>query len=446
MGGYVPATGREREEMLKAIGLTDMEELFAQIPSTVRLKEPLDLPEGVSEMEMMAGMRRMAGNTRQDCAIFLGAGAYDRFIPSVVPDLANKSAFLTAYTPYQPEMSQGLLQAMFEYQSMICRLTGMDVANASVYDGATAAAEAMLMARAVTGRSTLLVSEAVHPQTVAVLETYAAGLGMRIECVSMYQGRTHLKKLFLALHDDVCAVLLQNPNFFGCLEEMHEAARIAHAAGALLIVSASPISLGMLAAPGALGADIAVGDVQELGNPLNFGGPYAGYMAAKQEYMRKLPGRIVGQTKDEQGRRGFVLTLQTREQHIRREKATSNICSNQAHSALTAAIYLAAMGPQGLYEAARLSYNRAHYLRERITALPGFEALWPTQFFHEFAVRVPVDPDDMNKELLKKCIIGGYNLGKVHEKYKDCVLFCVTEMNTRAQMDALVGELEAMTK
>ncbi|MFZ5974272.1 MAG: aminomethyl-transferring glycine dehydrogenase subunit GcvPA [Bacillota bacterium] len=446
MGNYAPSTGREREEMLQAIGLADMEELFAQVPLGVRLKEPLDLPEGMSEMEMLAEMRRLAGNTRQDCAVFLGAGAYDRFIPSVVSDLADQSAFLTAYTPYQPEMSQGLLQAMFEYQSMICRLTGMDVANASVYDGATAAAEAMLMARAVTGRNTLLASEAVHPQTVSVLETYAAGTDMRVHSIGMYQGRTHLKKLFQALHDDVCAVLVQNPNFFGCLEEIQEAARIAHVAGALLIVSASPVSLGMLAAPRAVGADIAVGDVQELGNPLYFGGPYAGFMAAKQEYMRKFPGRIVGQTKDKEGRRGFVLTLQTREQHIRREKATSNICSNQAHTALTAAVYLAAMGPQGLHEAARLSYNRAHYLQERITELNGFEALWPTQFFNEFAVRVPVDPDAMNKELLKKDIIGGYNLGRVHEKYRDCVLFCTTEMNTRAQIDALVRELEAMAK
>jgi glycine dehydrogenase subunit 1 len=446
MGGYVPATARERKEMLKAIGLSDMDELFRQVPPEVRLKEPLDLPIGMSEMEMLGEMRRMADNTRQDCAVFLGAGAYDRFIPSVVSDLANKSAFLTAYTPYQPEMSQGLLQAMFEYQSMVCRLTGMDVANASVYDGATAAAEAMLMARAVNGRSTLLVSGAVHPHTVSVLKTYANSSGMRVECIEMYQGRTHLKKLFLALHDDVCAVLLQNPNFFGCLEEMQEAARIAHAASALLISSASPVSLGMLAAPGALGADIAVGDAQELGNALSFGGPYAGFMAAKQEYVRKLPGRIVGQTKDKPGRRGFVLTLQTREQHIRREKATSNICSNQAHSALAAAVYLSAMGPEGLYEAARLSYNRAHYLQERITNLPGFKALWPTQFFHEFAVRMPADPDEINNELLKKGIIGGYNLQKVHEKYKNAVLFCVTEMNTRAQIDALVCELEAMTK
>jgi glycine dehydrogenase subunit 1 len=446
MGGYVPAARREIQEMLGAVGLSDVNELFAEIPEEIRLQGPLGLPAGMTEAEMLAEMRRMAGNTRQDCAVFLGAGAYRRFVPACVPDLANQGAFLTAYTPYQPEMSQGLLQAMFEYQTMICELTGMDAANASVYDGATAAAEAMLMARAATGRSTILVSRAVNPQTAVVLEAYADAAGMRVVPVSMYGGRTHLKKLFEAAGEDVCAVLLQQPNFFGCLEEVHEAGRIAHAAGALLVVSAGPVSLGMLAAPGALGADIAVGDAQELGSDLNFGGPGAGYMAAKQEYLRRLPGRIVGQTKDGDGRRGFVLTLQAREQHIRREKASSNICSNEAHTALTAAVYLAAMGPEGLYEAAKLSHDRAHYLHGRILEIGGFMDLWPTPFFNEFAVRAPVNPGLMNERLLKKGIIGGYDLGRVDEKYENAVLFCVTEANDRAQIDALVRELEAMAK
>ena len=444
MGGYVPASGREKQEMLQAVGLSDTQGLFAQVPPEVRQKGPLDLPAGMTEAEMLAEMRRMADNTRQDCAVFLGAGAYRRFIPAVVPELAGQSAFLTAYTPYQPEMSQGLLQAMFEYQTMICELTGMDAANASVYDGATAAAEAMRLARGSTGRTTLLVSETVNPQTAAVLRTYAKAADMRVEPVEMYGGRTHLKKLYEALGDDVCAVLLQQPNFFGCLEEVHEAGRIAHAFGALLIVSADPVALAMLAAPGDQNADIAVGDVQQLGSPCNFGGPGAGYMAAKKEYTRKLPGRIVGQTKDGNGRRGFVLTLQAREQHIRREKASSNICSNEAHTALTAAVYLAAMGPQGLYEAAKLSYDRAHYLHERILAIKGFEDLWPAPFFSEFAVRAPVAPAQMNERLLTKGIIGGYDLGRVCGNYENAALFCVTEMNDRAQLDALVRELEAM--
>jgi glycine dehydrogenase subunit 1 len=443
MSGYVPATDREREEMLSVLGLKSVDGLFAEISQAVRPGGPLDLPSALSEPELMDALRRMAGNTRQDCAIFLGAGAYDRFRPAAVTSLAAQSAFLTAYTPYQPEMSQGLLQAIFEYQTMICALTGMDAANASVYDGATAAAEAMLMTRAVTGRDTLVVSEAVHPQTAQVLRTYAKSAGMRIKTTGMYQGRTHLKQLYGALDENVCAVLLQNPNFFGCLEEVMEAARLAHMAGAMLIVSASPVSLGLLAAPGDLNADIAVGDVQELGLPLSFGGPYAGYMAVKREYMRKLPGRIVGQTTDKAGRRGFVLTLQSREQHIRREKAVSNICSNQAHCALTAAIYLAAMGPQGLADAARISYQRAHYLFDRIMALPGFEPLWTTPFFGEFAVRVPADPAELNARLLERGIIGGYDLGRVDERYKNVMLFCATENNTPAQINALISGLEA---
>ncbi len=443
MSGYVPTTPGEREEMLSVLGLDTVDGLFEEVPKAVRPEGPPDLPPALSEPEMMDALRRMAQNTRQDCAVFLGAGAYDRFRPAAVTGLAAQSAFLTAYTPYQPEMSQGLLQAMFEYQTMICVLTGMDAANASVYDGATAAAEAMLMARAVTGRDTLVVSEAVHPQTIRVLRTYADSAGMRVKTTGMYQGRTHLKRLNAALDDNVCAVLLQNPNFFGCLEEVMEAARLAHMAGAMLIVSASPVSLGLLAAPGDLNADIAVGDVQEFGLPLSFGGPYAGYMAVRQEYMRKFPGRIVGQTTDKEGRRGFVLTLQSREQHIRREKAVSNICSNQAHCALTAAIYLAAMGPQGLADVARISYQRAHHLFERITALPGFEPLWPTPFFSEFAVRVPVNPAELNARLLERGIIGGYDLGQIGERYKNAMLFCATENNTPAQIDALISGLEA---
>ncbi len=439
MRSFVPHTAQERADMLEAIGHGE-DWLFSKIPEEVMLKRPLDLPEGKSELEVTRLFEALSAQNAPAMPCFRGAGAYKHFIPASVPFIMQKSEFLTAYTPYQPEMSQGMLQAIFEYQSMICELTGMDASNASVYDGATAAAEAMLIARDSKRSKKMLVSAAMHPDTRAVMQTYANSLGLELVDIPVQNGATDLDELKKAL-SGAAGVFIQQPNYFGCIEDIESAINLAHEAGALVCVSQNPISLGVLKRPGDLGADIAVGDGQPLGLPLSFGGPYVGFMAVKAKHIRNLPGRIVGETVDDTGTRAFVLTLQAREQHIRREKASSNICSNQALCALAASAYLTLMGPQGLADAANQCISKAHYLYDRLTAIKGFKAAHSAEFFNEFVLLSEDDEEAVNARVRKAGIIGGHVLSRSIPGMRG-ILFCATEMNTKEDIDRLAEVLE----
>ncbi len=444
---YIPATDAEREEMLRVIGVPSVEALFGDIPAPVRLRSPLRLPPALSDPEVIAHLGALAGrNTHVDMMpCFLGAGAYDHYVPSVVWALAGRGEFLTAYTPYQAELMQGELQASYEYQSMLCVLTGMDVANASMYDGASATAEAAVMAKDLTKRIDVIVSTAVHPEYRQVLRTYTRPLGINIVDVPHRAGLSDADAIGRALSDRTAAVIVQHPNFFGGLEDGKGLADLAHRHGALLVCAiAEPLSLGILRPPGAWGADIVAGEGQSLGSHLNFGGPYLGMMAARQEYVRRIPGRLVGATVDTEGRRGFVLTLQTREQHIRREKASSNICTNEALLALAAGIYMAALGPQGLRKVAELNLYKAAYAKEAIGGLKGYRIAFNGPSFHEFVVRTPVPPEEINRRLRRQDIVGGLPLGRFYPDLKDGWLLCVTEQRTRAEIDRLVSALEGI--
>ena len=411
MGSYVPSTLQERQEMLESIGLSSIDQLFSHIPDELKLKGELNLPSGMSELEVSSAMKKIAAKNVVFGSIFRGAGAYDHYIPSIVKSVTGKEEFLTAYTPYQAEISQGVLQSIFEYQTMICELTGMDVSNASVYDGATAAA---------------------HPDTIAVVKTYCWAAGHELVLLPVKDGKTDLDAMASQLDKKTSACLyLQSPNFFGQLEEMEKAAEMIHSVGAKLIAGCNPIALGLLKTPAEQGADIAVGEGQPLGMPLSFGGPYLGFMAATQAMMRKLPGRIVGETVDVDGKRAFVLTLQAREQHIRREKASSNICSNQALCALTASVYLATVGPDGLKQAASLCYQKAHYLAQQLCSIPGVSLRYSGTFFHEF-VTDQKDSDKLLSALEQQGILGGYPLAD------GGILWCATEKNTKEEMDRVV--------
>jgi glycine dehydrogenase subunit 1 len=443
---YIPHTGSDRAAMLAEIGVEDIGDLFLDVPESVRYPE-LKLPPPLSEMEILRELKAMSEENADldHHACFLGAGAYNHFVPSVVGHIVGRSEFYTAYTPYQPEISQGTLQAIFEYQSMVCALTGMDVANASHYDGATSLAEAALMAvNASRGkRRKIIVSPTVHPEYRATLRTYTPGPDVEVSS-SNFQ----LPTFNLQLDDDTACLIIQQPDFFGQLaeaSELNQLAETVHAAGALLIVNADPISLGLFTPPGEYGADIVVGEGQPLGNPLNFGGPYLGIFACREKTMRKMPGRLIGETVDTEGRRGFVLTLSAREQHIRRERATSNICTNQALCALAAGAYLAAMGKSGLRQVAELCYHKAHYAAQQIAAIPGFDLVGDKPFFKEFVVRCPRSPGEINQALLERGIIGGYDLGYDYPHLENHMLLCVTEMNTRAEIDRLVEALEEVT-
>jgi len=447
---YIPHTDADRRAMLDTIGVAGIEELFTDVPAAQRFPT-LDLPEPLSELEVLRELQALSeGNVDVDhYSCFLGAGAYDHFVPSVVKHIAGRSEFYTAYTPYQPELSQGTLQTIFEYQSMVCALTGMDVANASHYDGATALAEAVIMALSVSRgkRNKVVLAPAIHPEYRAVARTYTQGMGLTyVGDDSLRLDLDDLRGLVRAQGDDTACVVVQNPDFFGRLlnvRKLQALADAAHAHKALFVVVADPISLGLFKPPGDYGADIVVGEGQSLGNPLSYGGPYLGFFACREQHMRKMAGRLVGQTEDAQGRRGFVLTLATREQHIRREKATSNICTNQALNALAACVYLAAMGKAGLRRIAEICYHRAHYAAERITAIPGFALADETPFFKEFVVRCPQPPAEINALLWEDYgIIGGYDLGRDYPILDDSLLFCVTEMNTRSEIDYLASALE----
>src|SRR5438874_9701793 len=387
---YFYNTSDDIAAMLQAIGVGSIDELFAGVPQDLRLKRPLNIPPALSELELAQHLQQLAAKNQHigQKVCFLGGGAYDHFVPAVVDAIASRGEFYTSYTPYQPEVSQGNLQVMFEYQTLICQLTGMDVSNASLYDGGSAAAEGVLLAMSVTGRhKKVVVGESVHPHYREILRTYFASIGAELVTVVADSGAVKPADVAAAVDGETACVLLQHPNFFGCLEDVAAVAKIAHDAGALLVQSFDPISLGLLKRPGDLGADVAVAEGQSLGTPLLYGGPYLGIMACKEQFVRRMPGRIAGQTVDRRGRRCWVLTLQTREQHIRREKATSNICTNQGLFALRAAIYLAQMGPQGMRETAELCLRKAHYAKQQITSQPRLSAAFSKPTFKEFVIR-----------------------------------------------------------
>lgn len=445
---YLPLTDPVRQEMLASIGVTSIEDLFQDIPPAIRLARELDLPPSLSEPEALAHLRRLAGKNvnLEEYTCFLGAGAYDHFIPSAVGHLTHRSEFYTAYTPYQAEISQGILQAIFEYQTLICQLTDLDVANASLYDGASALAEGAVMACGATGKKKVLVSRGINPLYRQVLRSYLEVRGLEVSEVPLLTGgQTDLDQALskVAQHPETAALLLQTPNFFGIIEEPGElVADTLQKHGALLVVSVDPLSLPLLKTPGEYGAAIATGEGQALGNPLSMGGPYLGFLAAREDLLRRLPGRIVGETRDVTGMRGFVLTLQAREQHIRRERATSNICSNQALNALTAAVYMALMGPEGMKTVAEQCLQKAAYAREQICALPGYELIFPGVHFKEFVLTVPGSPAAMNEYLLQHGIIGPLNLEQAYPELHRAALFCVTEKRSKAEIDTLVHLLE----
>jgi glycine dehydrogenase subunit 1 len=441
---YQPHTDSDIERMLERLGLDDVDELFTPIPAELRVPAGLDLPEPHAEQEVIAELARLAGRNRNldELSCFLGAGVYDHYVPSAVWYLAGRGEFATAYTPYQPEMSQGVLQALFEYQTLISELTGCAVANASLYDGASSVAEAATMAVAATGRSELLVSSALAPRVRELLETYAAGLGVKLVEVGALDGHTDLEEARGKAGSQTAALLLAQPNFLGVLEDVPAAAELAHAAGAKLIVVFDPIAAGLLEPPGHLGADIVVGEGQALGNHPNFGGPAFGFLACGVADVRRLPGRLVGETVDAAGTRGYVLTLQAREQHIRREKATSNICTNQTLNALAAAIYLSWLGPAGLAELAETCHRAAHYAAARLTAIPGVELAFGSQpFFKEFTLTLPADPAEVCRRLADRGHLAGLPLTGLVPGLQDGLLVAVTERRTRAEIDALAADL-----
>ena len=439
---YIQNTPDDVKAMLSTIGVGDIEDLFKDIPEEVRRKNLLALPEALSEMELWNHMSRLAeqNHSTQDFSSFLGAGAYNHFTPSLVDALQSRGEFLTAYTPYQAEASQGTLQHIFEFQTMICELTGMEAANASHYDAATALAEAAGMAIQATGRNVLAVSGTLHPHYREVLRTQFQHRDIRILEIAHANGKTPID-MIREVAKNAAAVLVQNPNFFGTLEEMTQIAEEAHAEGALAIAAVNPISLGLLQSPGECGFDIVVGDAQPLGIPLSFGGPWAGFLASRKERLRQIPGRLVGETLDSAGNPGFVLTLQTREQHIRREKATSNICTNQALMALRATIYMTAMGPNGLKNVASLCVQRAHDLS---TKVPG-RIVYPSPFFHEFVVEFSKPISKINEQLLERGIQGGYDLVQSYGDHRNMMLICCTEQNSPEEIDQFASALKEIS-
>ncbi|MGC4376537.1 aminomethyl-transferring glycine dehydrogenase subunit GcvPA [Fictibacillus sp. Mic-4] len=442
---YLPMTEQDKKEMMEAIGISSTEELFKDIPEEVRLKRSLEIEEALPEPELVKYMSQLAAknmNTK-DYTSFLGAGVYDHYTPSIVNHVLLRSEFYTAYTPYQPEISQGELQAIFEFQTMICELTGMDVANSSMYDGGTALAEAALLSAAQTKRTKIIVSKSVHPESRSVLATYAYGQNFEVVEVDTENGVTDLEELKQVVDDSTACVIIQYPNFFGQIEPLKEIEQIVHQEKGMFVVSSNPLSLGVLTPPGKLGADIVVGDAQVFGIPQGFGGPHCGYFAVTKKLMRKVPGRLVGQTVDENGKRGFVLTLQAREQHIRRDKATSNICSNQALNALAASVAMTALGKQGVKEIAMQNVQKAHYAKKTL-AEKGINVPFEGPFFNEFVVQFNRPIKEVNKKLLDHGIIGGYDLGKTYPELENHMLIAVTELRTKEEIDQLATVLEGL--
>jgi glycine dehydrogenase subunit 1 len=443
---YLPHTEIERQQMLSAIGVTTIEDLFEAVPAAHRFPS-LDLPAPMSEMEAFAELQALAeaNEHAQDFAIFRGAGAYHHFIPSVISHILLRGEFLTAYTPYQPEVSQGTLQAIFEYQSMIAVLTGMEAANASHYDGATSLAEAVTVALEATRRkrNKVILSPAINPQYRAVVRTYHQGNNVKLVGDA---GRADIPDLLDMLDESTAMVAVAYPNFFGQLDDFSQLAEKVHAAGALLVVVANPTALALFKSPGAFGADIVVGEGQPLGIPLSFGGPYLGFFATRMDYVRRIAGRIIGETVDQDGRRAYVMTLRPREQDIRREKATSNICTNQGLMMLAAAVYMSLMGKHGLRKVAELCYHKAHYAAQQIDKIPGYIVDTSKPFFHEFVVKCPRPAPVINEFLIERGIIGGYDLGADYPHLQDHMLLCVTETNSKQEIDALAQALSEVTK
>lgn len=444
---YIPQTEKEREQVLRSIGISSFEELLAPIPSESRVKGPLDLPKGVSEQELITLAKGLASKNASvsEYSSFLGAGAYNHYIPSAVQRLAFRSEFYTAYTPYQPEISQGTLQAVFEYQTLVCQLTGMDVSNASLYDGASAVAEAVLMAKRITGREDVYLSSALHPEYREVVKTYLRSTGDSVHEI-MYcaeTGRTLVEAVEKGIKKDPACLVVQHPNFFGSLEEAKALADFIHSKkGIFILVITEPVSLGILKPPAELGCDIVVGENQSFGNALNYGGPYLGFMATKSEYIRQMPGRLIGETVDRDGKKAFCLTFSTREQHIRRERATSNICTNHGLCALMASIYLTSLGLDGIKKLAKLNFSKAGYLRQRLEE-KGIKKAFNAASFNEFTIKVE-NSEEALKKLLKKKIIGGLDLKRFYPELGSHILVAATEMNSKEELDALVENLSGV--
>ena len=445
---YIPNTEQDRRQMLEAIGVGSVADLFADVPERLRLTRSLKIPVALSEAELTKHLGALASrNADADrWSNFLGAGCYDHFSPAIANHLIQRGEFLTAYTPYQPEISQGTLQALFEYQTLICQLTGMEVSNASMYEGASATAEGILMAHRITGRSGVVVGRAVHPEYRQVARTYTAQLGLVFREIGFTDaGTTDREAVTQALTPHTACLVVQYPNFFGGIEDLAPLAEAAHAVGALFLVCvAEPIALGLLKSPGECGADLVTGEGQGLGTGMNYGGPALGFFATRDRFVRHIPGRLVGQTVDLEGRTGYVLTLATREQHIRREKATSNICTSESLIALMATIYLVSMGPQGLREVALQNLRKAAYAKERLGKLRGMDARFDGPTFNEFVLRTRQKPASILKRLVKREIVGGLDLGRFYPELENCLLICVTEQKSREQIDALVTALGGM--
>ena len=443
---FTPQSCDDRAAMLSVVGAATIDDLFESIPAPVRLGRPLDIAEGLGELEVVRTLKAIAARNTPatELVSFAGAGCYDHYIPSIVDHVLRRPEFFTAYTPYQPEVSQGTLQNIYEFQSMICELTGMDVANASMYDGATAFVEAALMAARITKRTKVVVAGSVHPEWRVVLDTYASSGAISVVTCPVNEGVTGRNALSALVDAETAAVLVSNPNFLGHLEDLGAIGEVAHAAGAMFVVSANPALLGVLAPPSQFGADIVVGEGQVLGNAMSYGGPGLGFFSCRTEFLRNLPGRVVGRTVDVEGAAAFVLTMQTREQHIRRERATSNICSNHALNALAAAVYLSAVGSEGLAEVGRSSIAKAHYLRDALLVTGLFESVWEAPFAHEFALRYSGDVVTMQAALLERGYLAGVDLGAIDPGLDGLILFAVTEKRTRAELDSFVGEVVSL--
>ena len=440
---FIPHTDAQRDEMLAAIGVGSVSDLFADIPPAYRLAA-LNIPEGLSEFELYERLHRLSHRNAHDLTCFLGGGFYDHFIPAAVDALAGRGEFYTAYTPYQPEASQGTLQAIFEYQSALCRLTRMEVANASLYDGGTALFEAAMMAIRITGRNRIVLDSGVSPIYRRMLECYTRNLSIEFEEIPVVHGQSDRNRLREAIGDTTAAVIIQNPNFFGAVDDCSDIAALAHERDCLVIASVYPISLGLLKAPGDMGVDIVTGEGQSLGLPLSFGGPYLGFLATRLDLVRKMPGRLVGMTADRNGRRGYVLTLQAREQHIRREKAMSNICSNEALCALRAVIYLSLLGKGGLPEVARLCAVKAEYAKQRLGAIPGVRVKRSAPTFNEFTLELPMDASEAVARLVDQGIAAGFPLGRYYAGMENYLLVAVTEKRTRAEIGLFAVALEGV--
>lgn len=440
MTRYIGNTENEKKEMLEEIGINDIRDLFDAIPDSVYLNRKLNIPENLSEIDLIKNLKSLADKNKNlgDYTCFLGAGAYDHYIPSVIDSLISRQEFYTSYTPYQPEISQGTLQSIFEYQTMICELTGMQVSNASMYDGATALTEAAIMSCEATKRNEILIAKSVSPESKKVLTTYSKYRNMIVIEVEYKNGQIDIDDLKSKINENTAALLIQSPNFFGIIEDIASVEQLVHDNKSLLVVSADPISLAILKSPGELGADIVVGEAQSLGTPISFGGPYLGFFATTEKLMRKMPGRIAGQTVDQNGKRGFVLTLQTREQHIRRDKATSNICSNHALNALIATIYLTILGKEGLKEVANLCVQKSHYAYKELLKTGKFTEVFTAPFFKEFVVESEEDIYSLNEKLIKDKIIGGYSIEKDYADISNGWLVAVTEKRSKEEIDLLV--------